>query len=570
MKKHKIIESSVYALLQSRKKKIFVIVFMLLALVSSVLLVTSELVKVRLLPNRLADNFTIYIDLPEGKSVYQTKEVTSCIVQTLKKEKIITDMSIFLGESAPVDFSAMLKGRLFSKGENIANILVNLKKGDNRDESSVAAVHRLRPIIQQKCSMNEANIKFIEAPAGPPYLAAIVLEVTSDDNISSMETLAYKLENLFKMTKGLVDIDVLADANFTKYTLVLNRKKIIKSHLQLEQVKKIMYLAFEGMNIAYSNDDNAQNQVPIHLVLDKKTKLFSTSKKETLLNKFAEVKLMNSLGMLVPLSELITIQATKHKHKIFSKNLFPLINVVAATDEVSQIYALLDIRENIQKKLSNQYDIKKSGILDFRLIDKKTKEKFNLHWDGEQKVSMDVITDLSMALGVAIVLIFFMMVVYYNNFSLAGSIILASFISIIGVIYMHYIWNIFTPRDFYMTGPSLIGFIALIGINSRNSLLIIDFAQQLIEKKHLSVDRAIADAVNTRAKPILLTALAIIAASALLTDDPVFSGLGVALIGGTLAAYAVSLFIVPILIQRTLHKKYLSHEKLISSVSKTT
>jgi len=102
---------------------------------------------------------------------------------------------------------------------------------------------------------------------------------------------------------------------------------------------------------------------------------------------------------------------------------------------------------------------------------KKTQESFKLHWDGEQKVSMDTVTDLSMALGVAI-----------------------------------------------------------------------------------------AVSVNTRAKPILLTVLAIIFASALLATDPVFGGLGVALIGGTLAAYGVSLFIVPIIIQAPLYKQYKSKQ----------
>ena len=67
MKKHKIIESYVYGLLQSKTKKVLTMLFMLLALISSILLVTSELVKVKLLPNQYADNFTIYIDLPEGK-----------------------------------------------------------------------------------------------------------------------------------------------------------------------------------------------------------------------------------------------------------------------------------------------------------------------------------------------------------------------------------------------------------------------------------------------------------------------------------------------------------------------
>lgn len=550
------IESYVYSLLQSKTKKALTIVVTLLALASAVMLVTSESVKVRLLQNQLSDNLTIYIDLPEGKSVYETKEVTSCVVQTLKKEEIITNMSIFLGESAPVDFSAMLKGRLFVSGENIANMLINFKKGDEREESSVAAVHRLRPIVQKNCSMHNANIKFIQDPAGPPYLAAIVLEVMSDENLSSMEKLAYRLEDIFKTSKGLVDVDVLSDENFTRYAVALNREKIVKSRLGLEQVKKTLYLAFEGANVAYSNDANAQNQIPIHLALSKKTKLFGSSKKEDLVRKFAEVKLLNSQGRLVPLSELVTISATSSKHKIVSKNLSPLVSVVAETDEISQIYALLDIREKIQKKLSNEYEIEKSGLLDFTLVDKNTQERFNLHWDGEQKVSMDTIRDLSAALGVATILIFFMMVVYYEIFSLAAAIVLASFISIVGVIYAHLIWDLFTPSNFYMTGTSLIGFIALIGINSRNSLLIIDFAKQLIEERSLSVNRAISVSVNTRAKPILLTVLAIVFASALLSTDPVFGGLGVALIGGTLVAYAVSLFIVPILIQTPLLKQY--------------
>jgi multidrug efflux pump subunit AcrB len=529
---------------------------MLLALASSVMLVTSEAVKVKLLPNQYADNFTIYIDLPEGKSVYETKEVTSCIVETLKNEDIITNMSIFLGESAPVDFSGMLKGRLFANGENIANILVNLKKEHEREESSVDAVHRLRPIIQKNCSMHNSNIKFVQAPAGPPYLAAIVLEITSDEKLSSMEKLGFKLETIFKSIDGLVDIDVLTDSNTPRHVVKLNREKILKSDLKLDQVKNILYLSFEGMDIAYTNSEDVQNQIPIHLVLDKKTKLFNLDSKEELLNKFSEIKLMNSLGMLVPLSELITIETKAKGHQLNSKNLSPLINVVAETDMISQIYALLAIREAIQERLSDEFDVQKTGMLDFTLIDKKTKESFTLHWDGEQKVSMDTITDLSMALGVAIVLIFFMMVLYYKNFSLATAIVLASFISVVGVIYAHLVFDIFTTATFYMTGTSLIGFIALIGINSRNSLLIIDFAKQLIEEKCIDVDRAIAISVATRAKPILLTVLAIIFASALLATDPVFGGLGVALIGGTLAAYAVSLFIVPIIIQIPLIKQY--------------
>ena len=561
MTKLKLIESYVHTLLQSKMKKILAIVVMLIALISSVLLVTSEHVKVKLLPNQFADHFIMYVDLPEGSSVYETKEVTSCIVNKLKNEESITDMSVFLGQSAPVDFSAMIKGRIFEEGEQIANIMVNLKHEDQREENSVAMVHRLRPIIQNNCSLHNANIKFVQSPAGPPYLAALVLEITSDTPYTKIEKLAYTIEPFFKAREGVKDVDVLTDANVTRYSVKLNREKIIKSHLQIDQVKKILYVAFEGMDIAYENDANTPEQIPIHVVLKKNSKEFTKADKEALLSKFTQINLLNPLGMQIPLSELVTIEKQSKGHSISSKNLFPLVNVVGDTDGISQIYALLDIRTMIMEKLKSSYSIKKVGLLDLDLSSKESGEVFHLHWDGEQKVSWDTVTDLSMALGVAMVVIFFMMVIYYKSFSLATGIILASFISIIGVIYMHWFWDMASEMPFYMTGTSLIGFIALIGINSRNSLLIIDFTKQLIQEKHLDVDRAIAVSVNTRAKPILLTVLAIIFASALLTLDPVFGGLGVALIGGTLAAYFVSLFIVPIFIQGALHKEY-SHKEI--------
>jgi multidrug efflux pump subunit AcrB len=85
------------------------------------------------------------------------------------------------------------------------------------------------------------------------------------------------------------------------------------------------------------------------------------------------------------------------------------------------------------------------------------------------------------------------------------------------------------------------------GISSRNSLLLIDFTKSLMECHGMEKRRAIAVATATRAKPIALTAVAIILGSALLASDPVFGGLGVALISGTVAAVFVSLIFVPVL-----------------------
>lgn len=558
VRKELFIERFVYNLLESPFKKNVALFVMFGILVSSVWLVTSELVKVKLLPKPLADNFAIYVDLPKGKSVFETKEVTECILDQLKNEEIITDMSVFYGESAPVDFSAMIKGRLFTQGENVANILVNLKREHERDETSIDAVHRLRPVINQNCMMHNNKIKMVESPAGPPSIASLVLEVTGGETYEDRLNLSKKLLKLFEETAKLADFDILSDEPYEKYGITLDEHKIMQSGLQVEQVTKILYLAFMGMDISYDNDANSENQVPIHLTLNQSSKGMHKVSKIILQQSLASLMLLNAQGMTVPVIEVVDVEVQQSNPRIVSKNLSPMIAVVAETDMESQIYPLLEIRDKILNGFSDTYEVEKVGLLDLSLFHKQSKSKYLLHWEGEQKVSMDTVTDLGMAMGVAIVFIFFMMVIYYNNFTLAGAIVLASFISVAGVIYAHLIYDMFTPNTFYMTGTSLIGFIALIGINSRNSLLIIDFAQQLMREHKMDARKAIAVAIQTRAKPILLTVLAIIFASMLLATDPVFGGLGIALIGGTLAAYAVSLFIVPIMIYKPLKKEDLS------------
>jgi multidrug efflux pump subunit AcrB len=205
---------------------------------------------------------------------------------------------------------------------------------------------------------------------------------------------------------------------------------------------------------------------------------------------------------------------------------------------------------------SKDYEVSKvpgitTYMFDLNLVDKKTGEKYLLRWDGEMKVTLDTFRDLGGAFIAALILIFLLLVIYYKSFAISGIILGGSFLSIIGVIVGHWVADLLTTETFFLTATSLIGFIALMGISSRNSLLLIDFAKALIAEKGIEKRRAIAIASATRAKPIMLTAIAIILGSALLASDPVFGGLGVALISGTVAAVIVSLIFIPVLMDNT-------------------
>ncbi|PUE63661.1 efflux RND transporter permease subunit [Arcobacter caeni] len=546
------LEKFIFDILESRKKSFLVYFIAFILFVLSIMTFPTQIIKAKMLPSKNSDTFSIYVDLKDGSSTFQTKEVTQCIVKTLQKEENIINISTFIKEGQPLDFAALVKQSALKDKESQAEIIVNIKKQKERTITSYNLVSQLRTKVQTNCSLYEANIKFIELPAGPPVLASIVAEIYGGNSFESRKNFAQEIAKILKNQTTLVDIDILADKDFIMYELELDNSKAIISLVDLEQLKNTLFLAFEGMNIAVVNDKNAQSQIPIFLRLND-SRILKNSSKEELKIKLQNLKIVNNQGTMINISEFVKIKEIIKEPTITSKNLNLLINVIAETSKDSQIYPLLNARKEMLNTLNN-FEITKTNMLNLSFIDKKTKEKFDLVFDGELKVTIDTFIDLGGAFIIALVLIFFLMVIYYKNFAISGGIVLSSFISIIGVVFAHVIMDLFTTDTFYLTATSLIGFIGLIGINSRNSTLIIDFSKQLVLEKNLSINEAIAKATATRSKPIILTVLTMVFASALIANDAVFGGLGVALIGGTLISYVVSMFFVPVIIKNQLKK----------------
>jgi multidrug efflux pump subunit AcrB len=545
-------ENFIHSILDSKFKKTLVILLTAIAFFASLMMFPSKLVLAKMLPGKSDNTYSIYIDTPTGSSIEETKKVSSCITTILQQESEIKNISLNYGQGIALDYAGLAKGSMMKRTENVAEISVNLTDKHHRAEPSFLMTQRLRPVIQKSCGEIVPNtvIKFIEQPSGPPTLASVVVEVQGE-NIDKSRHLAMDVAKILKETEGLVDIDIQADDIYEKYKLIPNIEKIARSGLSIEQVNNILYLAFEGMVIATKNSKNHLDQIPIFLVLSDESRQLKDQDQDAIRSKITSLNLMNQKGMMVPLAEIVDIKKVKSNAMIMHKDLKRTINVIAETDMVSQVYPLLDARDKMIEYFSKDYEITKAGfstyMFDLYLKDKKTKEEFLLRWDGEMKVTLDTFRDLGAAFIAALVLIFFLLVIYYKSFSLSGIILIGSFLSLIGVIVGHWVADLVTEQTFFLTATSLIGFIALMGISSRNSLLLIDFAMSLINEHHIEKKRAIAIASATRAKPIMLTAIAIILGSALLASDPIFGGLGVALISGTVAAVFVSLLFVPVL-----------------------
>lgn len=563
-------EDAVLVGIQSKAQRRFILIATLIAFILSVLMIApSKMVLAKMLPGKNNDTFNIYATLANGSSVEQTKQVTDCIVGYLQKENEVLDIEVFLGMGAPLDFAGLIKGSHFKNSENVAEVVLNLTKKHDRSEPSYMMVQRMRPVIIQNCESlyPDTVVSFVEPPAGPPVLAAIVAEVYGD-RAEGIRELSNRIAGVFKKTDGLVDVDVMQDEIYDTFEVKVDSTKVSLSGVSIKQLNDILYLAFEGMQISVKNSDLYNDQIPIYLSLSQDSKRFTSKDINAVTAKLSSLKLMNKMGMMTPVTELVSIYPKKSNPLIMSKNLHQMTNVMAETDMVSQVYPLMDARDVILNTFTDKYDIEKIGLFNLKLTDKDTKEIYKIIWDGEMEVTLDTFVELGAAFIAALVLIFLLMVIYYKSYTLSGIILLGSFLSIIGVIVGHWIMDIFTADTFFLTATSLIGFIALIGISSRNSLLLIDFTKSLMAEKGMHKAEAIAYATATRAKPIFLTAAAIILASTLLAGDAVFGGLGVALIFGTVAAVVASLIVVPVLLfQADLEKHFNFHEKKAVSIN---
>ncbi len=565
-------ENFVYKIISSAKNKWFVTLIVIFSMIGAVMMLPTKLVKAKMLPGKSANTFSIYIDTATNASIQETQRVSTCVVNYMKHEKEVLNMSINLAQGAALDYAGLVKGSAFKNMKNQAEIVINLTDKHKRDEPSYMMVHRIRPEIQSLCGniVPHTSIRFTEMPSGPPTLATIVIELFGQNDRLLRNTVE-RVSKILSETEGLVDVDIMQDDFYTKYNLVPDKEKIIRSGLSVDQVNQITFLAFKGTAVAVKNTRNQQDQIPIFLRLSDETRIVEGNSIDALRTKFSSLRLMNRQGMMIPLSEVISIESTRSSPTIFRKNLKNYVALTAECDMVSQVYPLLDAREKIIEQLADDFNVTKvEGIntymFDLNLVDKRTGEKMLLRWDGEMKVSLDTFRDLGGAFIAALVLMFLLIVVYYKSFALSGIVLIGSFLSIIGVIIGHWITDklqlALLDTHFFLTATSLIGFISLMGISARSSLLLIDFTKSLIDEG-VEKKRAIAVATATRAKPIMLTAVAIILGSLLLATDPIFGGLGVALIFGSMAATLVSLFFIPILMDnaRAMMPESFTHPK---------
>ena len=525
-------------LIENKRKRWAFLGITIVLLVGSMAMFFTKSVAVKMLPFDNKNEFQVVIDMPEGTTLERTANVTKEIAQYLTTRPEVTHYQSYVGTSAPITFNGLVRHYDLRGGSNMADIQVNLTDKHDRSIQSHDIAKTFRPAIQKIGKKFGANVKIVEVPPGPPVLSTIVAEVYGPNYDKQIEV-ANEVKSILENTVDVVDVDWMVEAPQTEFELVINKDKAMRNGIAPQQITHTLRTLLSEDALIYLNDENAYKNIPI--LFD-----FSNGEKTTI-DEVLNVKLPNPQGFMIPISDLVEINTKSTDKSIYRKNQKRVVYIMAdmAGELESPVYAILGMTDKLKQiELPKGYSINElyASQPDFE-------DDFTVKWDGEWQITLEVFRDLGIAFLGVIVIIYMLIVGWFQNFKAPVVMMVAIPLSLVGIVVGHWLMGAF------FTATSFIGMIALAGIMVRNSVLLIDFVNLRLAEG-VPFKQAVIEAGAVRTTPILLTAGTVVIGAFVILFDPIFQGLAISLMGGTIASTILTLLVVPLVYYMIEHKNY--------------
>lgn len=500
-----------------------VVVVLLLASVS---LFYTGFVKVKMLPFDNKSEFQVIIDMPNGTTLEETARVTQLLAEETQKQREVVNVATYVGTASPYNFNGLVRHYYLRRGPNVSDIQVNLLPKDARDLQSHAIAKQVRLRLEPLATRYGARIKIAEVPPGPPVLQTLVAEVYGP-TMEGRIALARQMRDLFKQTKGVVDVDWYVEDDQPKYRLSVDKEKAAISGVSQEDIARTMQVASSGHAAGLLHQDAEKEDVPLTVRLDRATR-----------SDLERIQNLKVGAHAVALRELVHVDRVVEDKSIYHKNLLPVTYVTAdiAGEIESPVYAVLQLGPQIDRiKIPEGYQIEQHMA-----ALPTDPARYSMKWDGEWHITYEVFRDLGMAFAAVLVLIYGLVVGWFESFVTPVIIMAAIPFSLVGILPAHGILSAF------FSATSMIGFIAGAGIVVRNSIILVDFIELRLSEG-MPLDEAVIDAGAVRFRPMMLTAAAVVVGSSVILFDPIFQGLAIALMAGEIASLLLSRMTVPVL-----------------------
>lgn len=525
---YKIYKKIEQPLLDNGKKRWTMLGITSVLLMISMFAFAAKWVAVKMLPFDNKNEVQVVIDMPEGTTLERTSAVTQDIAQYLKTVPEVVNYQSYVGSASPITFNGLVRHYDMRGSSNTADIQVNLLHKEDRNKQSHDIAKMIRPEIHKIAKKYGANVKIVEVPPGPPVLSTIVAEVYGPDYETQVK-IADEVQKILINTDDVVDVDWMVETPQKEFKIVPDKEKAMLNGVASQQiVGNLNYLLGEH-SIGNLFDPKSNDAVDIVMKLQDGEK--------TSIADLTNLKVKGAAG-IVPVSDIVKVQRETLEKSIYRKDQKRVVYILAdmAGGLESPAYAIL----GMDKKLKNIKLPAGYSLNELYMNTPKDESDYTVKWDGEWQITLEVFRDLGVAFLVVIIIIYMLIVGWFQNFKTPIMMMIPIPLSLVGIVLGHWLLGAF------FTATSFIGMIALAGIMVRNSILLIDFIEIRL-KEGAPIKRAIIEAGAVRTTPILLTTGAVVIGAIVILFDPIFQGLAISLVFGAIVSTLLTLIVIPLI-----------------------
>jgi multidrug efflux pump subunit AcrB len=563
---YKIFHPMMEPLLRTRRRSLTFLAIIVGLTIGAMGLAAFRSVPLKMLPFDNKNELLLVLDFDEGTTLERTDAAVRDFENYLSGVPEIADYVSYVGLASPMDFNGLVRHYYLRKGDNMAEISINLAGKKNRRLQSHGLGLSMRNELQKIADRTHSRMKLVETPPGPPVIASIVAEVygqpynSYEDLLLAADTVKARLS----VEPGVVDVDDVREAPRKKFIFITDKEKAALNGISTENIAETLRMVLSGTSVGLVQSDTERNPLKIELKIP--------VSQRTSASDLARIYVKGETGHLVPLSELGRWEPTRVDQQIYHKNLRRVAYVFAEAAGRPPADVVVDVQSdkvNLDASTKAKRIKEGNGWMTDATAKPVSSRTFlsngsgikwaipaiftvNFAGEGEWKITLDVFRDLGLAFGAALIGIYILLVAQTASFTIPLVIMTAIPLTVLGVMPGFWLLNLISSNymggyldPVYFTATGMIGMIALSGIVTRNSIILVDFIHRSL-KEGRTLFESIMESCVVRLRPILLTASAAMLGAVPIIIDPIFSGLAWALIFGLLASTLFTLFVIPV------------------------
>ncbi|SKB84903.1 efflux RND transporter permease subunit [Dyadobacter psychrophilus] len=461
-----------------------------------------------LFPKSEKPMFLIDIETPQGTNLKKTNQVTRYVEGILKEEPLITSFATNVGKGNPRVYYNVIQR---NESENFAEIFVQVEGLET--EEKVEVIERLRKKLERYPG---AEIKVKDFEQGPLIEAPLAYRIYGE-NLDDLRKTAFRVADMLSKTEGTIYVNNPLQVQPTDLKVNINKQKAGTLGISSADIDRTVRLGAAGLNVAtYREDVGKADNYNVNVSVSRNAAIQDYGV-------FDKLYVTSASGANIPLKNVATIafESSPNQIRHYDKDRY-----VTVSSFVKPGYNVQRMNEDITAKLG-QFKFEKG-------------QTFTVA--GEKESQEESFGGLGLIILVTIFGFLGVLILEFKTFKSILIVLSVIPLGIVGGLAM-----------LFLTGETLsftatIGFIALVGIEVKNSLLVVDFTNQL-RAQGMGIEEAIIEAGEIRFVPILLTSMTAIGGLLPLVIEysALYSPLALVLIGGLISSTLLSRLVTPVM-----------------------